>query len=109
MEPSFHNGERVLVRRGQKHRPGQIVVVQMPGDEPAEDVGPFGDRRWMIKRVAAIAGDPVPASLRHKLTDEIVPAGKLVVLGDNAAVSNDSRTLGYFAVDEVLGRVLRRI
>ncbi|WP_163509048.1 S26 family signal peptidase [Fodinicola acaciae] len=108
MEPTFRSGERVLVRRGQKHRVGQIVVVRMPGDQPTE-AGPFGGRRWMIKRVVATAGDPVPANLRARLAGTVVPAGKLVVLGDNAAVSNDSRTLGYFAAEEVLGTVLRRI
>lgn len=109
MEPTYHSGERVLVRRGQPHRVGQVVVVEMPGAEPAGEFGPFGNRKWMIKRVAATPGDPVPETVRHRLADQVVPAGKLVVLGDNAAVSNDSRTLGYFPTDRVLGAVLRKI
>jgi signal peptidase I len=109
MEPTYHSGDRVLVRRGHTHRAGQVVVVEMPGDDQTPEFGPFGNRKWMIKRVAAAAGELVPPALAPTLTDRVVPAGKLVVLGDNAAVSHDSRTLGYFCTARVLGAVLRRI
>ena len=38
-----------------------------------------------------------------------VPAGKFVLLGDNPARSYDSRQLGYFSGDRLLGVVLRRV
>lgn len=60
-------------------------------------------REWMIKR-AAIPGDPLPAGLPAMLAgDAQVPAGKLVVLGDNSKSSIDSRSLGYVPGDRLLG------
>jgi signal peptidase I len=38
-----------------------------------------------------------------------VPAGQLVLLGDNRAASTDSRHWGYAPVDRVLGVVVRRL
>ncbi|MEV6653453.1 S26 family signal peptidase [Streptomyces sp. NPDC051219] len=38
-----------------------------------------------------------------------MPRGSLVLLGDHHAVSFDSRRVGYFPADRVLGTVLRRL
>lgn len=66
----------------------------------------------MIKRVAAVPGDPRPGTWLPAATQPqaaIVPPGQLVVLGDNAAWSQDSRQLGYFPGDRLLGIVVRRL
>jgi signal peptidase I len=39
----------------------------------------------------------------------MVPPGQLVVLGDNAAWSQDSRQIGYIPGDRLLGIVMRRL
>jgi len=39
----------------------------------------------------------------------LIPPGKLVVVGDNAAWSQDSRQLGYFPGDRLLGVVVHRL
>jgi hypothetical protein len=39
----------------------------------------------------------------------LVPPGKLVVLGDNAAWSHDSRQIGYIPGERLLGTVVSRI
>ncbi|MET9295509.1 S26 family signal peptidase [Streptomyces sp. NPDC003077] len=70
--------------------------------------GAVSARRWIIKRVAAAPGDPVPrASVPALATapEERVPPGRLVLLGDNPGASLDSRQYGYFPIARVLGTV----
>ncbi|MFD7233930.1 S26 family signal peptidase [Streptomyces syringium] len=115
MAPAYRDGDRVLVRRG--NRPpvvGQVVVAERPAKDgtwaapslrPTATAAEVHGRQWLIKRVAAVAGDPVPSAA---LPGARVPDGGLVLLGDNPAVSFDSRHVGYFPTDRVLGTVRRR-
>jgi signal peptidase I len=101
MEPELHHGDRVLVRRvsvGAVH-PGQVVVLTGPADRPTD---------WMVKRAAAVPGDPVPRTA-GACSGPVVPEDHLVVLGDNAALSLDSRRLGYLPADRLVGVVVRRL
>lgn len=102
MEPTYSAGDRLLVRRSRlaRVRAGQVVVVRVAGAAPGD---PTGGR--MVKRVVALPGDPVPP--RIPVSDAVVPVGRLVVLGDNLARSNDSRRLGYIPADALIGVVLR--
>jgi signal peptidase I len=105
MQPTLRDRDRVLVRRCgvDRVRRGQVVVVSPPW-RLADDV------RWLIKRAVAVPGDPVPRTEVAALAaaaETRVPAGKLVVLGDNSAASFDSRTAGYFDADALLGVVVR--
>ncbi len=115
MQPAFTAGDRVLVHRARlaEVRRGQVVVLGHPGRagrrRPRASLR-VSDAAWMIKRVAALPGDPalsdyLPADVVS--TSARVPPGKLVVLGDNTAISHDSRQLGYFASDQLLGIVVR--
>ncbi|WP_229327151.1 S26 family signal peptidase [Streptomyces sp. UNOC14_S4] len=117
MWPAFQDGDRVLVRRGPHPSVGQVVVAERPvaGEWPGRPVrteagaDAVRGREWLIKRVAAVAGDPVPRDRARSLArvpEDRVPPGKLVLLGDNRKVSFDSREVGYFPADRVLGRVL---
>ncbi|WP_414171053.1 S26 family signal peptidase [Streptomyces diastatochromogenes] len=66
----------------------------------------IGTQNWMIKRVLAVPGDPVPVEkvpILSSFPGDRVPAGKIVVLGDNFAASFDSRQVGYFPLGRVLG------
>jgi signal peptidase I len=108
MEPAYRPGDRLLVRRtsADRLRLGDVVVVTAsPATSP-----PFGavrDRRWVVKRIAAL--QVVPPEVACSMPDSTVPAGQMILLGDNAANSVDSRTAGGYAVDRLLGVVLRQL
>ena len=98
MSPTFHDGERVVATRRRHYRVGDVIVFRPRA--AATDVV------WRIKRIAAVAGDPVPAWLE---TDHpVVPAGRVVVVGDNTGHSEDSRQLGYIDTARVAGAVPHR-
>ena len=116
MEPGLADGDKLLARRvtsppGAGLRAGQVVIVEAPVRDPgwawrrgrlaAPDAG-----GWIVKRVAAVPGDPVPAGLAP---GRRVPDGRLLLLGDNPAASIDSRELGFVPADRVLGVMVRRL
>jgi signal peptidase I len=136
MSPTYRDGDRVLVRRmrGQRACAGQVVVADLPplvgsqaGDLPMDvKVAPVGgpelvaagDGRLglspsrVVKRVAAVAGDRTPAGVDGAGAVDIqpvVPAGELVLLGDNPSASSDSRHYGFVPTGAVIGIVLRHL
>lgn len=96
MLPTYAAGDRLLVRRGRGPATGDVVVFAPPAGWPA---GPD----WLVKRVAAVPGEPVPASCAAVAGAGPVPLGRLAVLGDNAARSGDSRRYGLVPLDLVYG------
>jgi signal peptidase I len=116
MQPTLKAGDRLLIRRvrADRLRTGQIVVIDRP-DAGGPSAGrprnwPPAGHDWLIKRLAALPGEPTPDLMLEATVpgaEPVVPAGKLVVLGDNPSVSLDSRTLGYIAVERVLGVMIR--
>ncbi len=100
---------------------GDIVVIYHQGEEP------------LIKRVIAVGGDCLRIDeetgavyLNGKLLEEpfvlggstptfgmedevIVPDGCLFAMGDNRGESKDSRMLGVFSLDAVMGEVIFRL
>jgi signal peptidase I len=111
MTPTLQPGDRVLLirRKGSRVRTGQIVVFQgIRMDTWSRDRLPGPARElWTVKRVAAVAGEPVPAAMAE-FPGAVVPPGKLVVLGDGRR-SRDSLDWGYLPADRVLGIVVRRL
>jgi signal peptidase I len=112
MAPTLAHGDRVLVRRrpaGDVRR-GDVVVLEPPADPPGGyapgPAGPDG-RRWNIKRAVALPGDPLPAGVTVVGVAQ-VPAGTLVVFGDNPD-SVDSRQRGFFDAGQLLGVAVRRL
>lgn len=80
MRPTLNPGDRLVVSRFGRARPGDLVAVADPR-EPA---------RTMVKRLAATS-----------------TAG-LTVLGDNPAASTDSRVFGPVPATSLRGRVVYR-
>ncbi len=119
MEPTYHDGDRVLVLRGSALSPGQVVVAEQPAAltggwhrQPVSSRTDARSRRWLIKRLAAVPGDPIPrhdAPALARRQEDRVPPGMVVLLGDNRDMSLDSQAIGYFPVDRVLGIVLRAL
>lgn len=118
MQPALSSGDRVLVRRASMSelRPGLVVVVERPqldgGWAGAPPSWPPGRREWLIKRVAALPGEPRPEAVPPPVTDlasddGMVPPGMFVVLGDNSERSHDSRAIGCVPADRLLGVMIR--
>lgn len=118
MAPSYRDGDRVLVHRTTRLARGRVLVVEQPPVRsrwPKRPLprragpGEAGGRHWLIKRVAALPGDPVPEPLLRTSTPTRpgpVPEGHLVLLGDNPEHSVDSRHFGFYPSERVLGAVV---
>jgi len=95
MLPTYAPGDRVLASRfayvKTRPRPGDVVVVRLPGGEP----------KTAVKRVVAGPGDAVPGREGHVLGED-----EWWVLGDNAAESTDSRHFGPIHARDIVGKVL---
>jgi signal peptidase I len=113
MAPTLRHGDVVVVRRtpGRTPNRGEVVVVEdarpcRPGDRTGAH-----SRMWMVKRVAAIPGDPAPPFLPAwtRSPTGLVPAGHVVLIGDNAELSRDSRLFGPVRTDRVVGVVVRPV
>ncbi|MFF7992121.1 S26 family signal peptidase [Kitasatospora xanthocidica] len=109
MSPALRPGQRVLVlRRGPARlRAGRIVVVS-PDGLGASRTGPARRQpdRLVVKRLAALPGDPVPPPVRPLVAGGMVPGGHVVLLGDNPEFSTDSRMWGAVPARSVVGVVL---
>lgn len=104
MLPSYQPGELLTVRRipASAIRTGDVVVLHAGSPGRHQSV----TSRWIIKRVAAVPGDPVAPGTLPGDQHTIVPPGQLILLGDNLAHSDDSRQHGYFPASNVIGRVI---
>ncbi len=80
MQPTLQPGDRLLVLRTPRARPGQLVAVPDPRQPD----------RTLIKRVAAAAGET------------------LTVRGDNPVASTDSRSFGPVGRSRIRGRPVIR-
>jgi signal peptidase I len=122
MEPTVGFDDRLVVRRVRPGalRVGDIVVFERPYRDVPD--GPWAwrpvapERLWLIKRLAALPGDPAPSDVPGAGAGAgpgagpgaTVPAGSVAVLGDNRDASIDSREFGCVPLERVLGVAVRR-
>ncbi len=93
MAPTLLPGDHLLVRPARTLRRRDLVVVR----------DPHAEGHWVVKRVAALPGE------RIVVDGQTVEAGSgIVVLGDNAERSTDSRQYGAVPLEAVHGRVWYR-
>lgn len=86
MEPTYRDGDRLLVRYGAPVRPGRAHVVRLPP-------GPDGPRPLAVKRVARASGSG------------------WWIESDNAKAAGvvDSRVIGSLPPESVVARVVTRL
>ncbi|MFC4020190.1 S26 family signal peptidase [Micromonospora sp. GCM10011542] len=114
MSPTLLPGDRVLVRRPAPAvaAVGTVVLVRRPGPCFHDAAGvPERPDAYLVKRVVAGPGDVTPdlGADSVLVAGTIVPAGALVLVGDNRQDSLDSRMWGYLPADRVIGVVSRRV
>jgi signal peptidase I len=118
MQPNLYTDYRVMTERVSYHlhppRRGDVVVVERPDGEIP-----------LVKRVLALPGEIVEVRGGHVYINHtpirepwvtywggqdypptVVPVGHVFVLGDNRAVSRDSREIGPVPLDEVQRHVV---
>jgi signal peptidase I len=116
MAPTVKRGEWIVVHDHDTHVDrGDIVLFRFP----------LGTSGRAIKRVVALGGDRVTITTHHVTVNghaiaiaggpsatarrprtEVVAPGHVFLLGDNAAVSIDSRSFGAVPESELVGREL---
>jgi signal peptidase I len=75
MRPTLSPGDWLVATRAGRVRRGSVVVLRHPGADLD-----------LVKRVAAVSGDPVG--------DRSLGPGRYLVVGDDPAASTDGRTFG---------------
>ncbi len=115
MAPTLADGDRLLARRclARSLRTGSLVIFLEPG-LPLNGSRPMwltgaGQKLWVVKRVAAVPGEPVPEEVRQAVDGApVVPPRSIVVLGDSPH-SRDSRHWGFIPSALILGKAVRRL
>lgn len=86
-------GDRVEVRGGKLFINGESLL-----SDTSADLEIFGERRALLNLAAGGGPDMQP---------QIVPAGTVMVMGDNRGNSRDSRAFGFIPVDDIYGCAFR--
>ncbi|MCC6441895.1 MAG: signal peptidase I [Armatimonadetes bacterium] len=118
MEPTLHEGNAYFVDRLYYHlrpiRRGDVALVIHQGEDLVKRVYALeGDRVQFIydpfSRMMHILNNPIARRLARVYGFQAmkVPEGHIFLLGDNPAVSEDSRMYGPIPRNEVIGLIRR--
>lgn len=110
MVPAFRSGDRLLVCRTRRLRRGDVVIAHHQDGRRTYKTASSYVTTWLVKRLVAVPGDPVPQSVVPAVghAGRPVPPGMGVLLGDHAQ-SIDSRTWGFVPLSDVAGVVVARL
>ncbi|HEY3318281.1 MAG TPA: signal peptidase I [Coriobacteriia bacterium] len=119
MKPTLLPEDRLLLTKGYgQPRRGDVVVFVLDenGREvevvkrvvgiPGDSVVTKGDLAWVNGEPEPKGFDVLVGASQRRTGPSRVPEGSLFVLGDNRAVSLDSRFIGFVRLDYVLGRAV---
>lgn len=116
MEPTYKNGDILLVCKWRSPKSGDIVTAYINDLERVvvkRVVGKPGD--WIRYTTKGIYrnGEPVqtdrnPKKQETELCEVFIPEGYIFLLGDNWKHSFDSRNFGCIPIDAVRGVVIKR-
>lgn len=118
MEPTYRDGDRLLVSRRRRPVVGAVVVLRQAALAGAAAATAVHRNPYLVKRLVALPGDAVPDAVLPALDPPggpgaaqpvgppaLVPAGSMVVLGDSPH-SVDSRAWGLLPLRHVVGVVV---
>ncbi|MBI2860862.1 MAG: signal peptidase I [Chloroflexi bacterium] len=122
MEPSFHDGQRLLVNKvvyklSQPER-GDVIVFEPPngwrGDYIKRLIALPGDKVEISKGVVYVNGSKldepyIKAPPDYRMDETTVPGDKYFVLGDNRGNSNDSHNGWLVPAENIVGKVWIRL
>lgn len=136
MDPTLHDGEHLFINKVTKPKRFDIIVFPAPDDTKEEYIkrviGLPGDKIEYKADQLYINGKKYPEKYLNSEKEELaggflttisnkenftmedipgsngmtVPKGQLFVLGDNRAISKDSRYIGFIKQKNVLGKVI---
>jgi len=134
MAPELNAGDIVAANTGPSDRPlrvGDLVVASikcsswdlalaqsatedresLAGDSEQRSSDP--ERRLVVRKIAAIAGDPIPVSSKSSRSEvrsetDVVPEGHVYLLANDPSQGPDSRfaDVGPRPLSEILGRIV---
>jgi signal peptidase I len=121
MEPSFHDGDYVIVNRlayrNGEYKRGDVVVFPYPLDREDDFIkrviGLPGDRIAIQGGDVYVNGEVIQEDYLAEPTfgnepEFVVPEGHVYVMGDNRNDSSDSRVWGALSEDEIIGKAIFR-
>jgi signal peptidase I len=139
MEPNLSNNQRILIEKWDKTKARITGKPYVPKRYDIVVLKPPGGKSQIIKRVIGMPGDHIVISGGGVViinadhpegyqVDQAAPHGDLqyisdtdgevdkilgpdqyYVLGDNRAVSEDSRVFGAISADDIVGKIWKRI
>ena len=131
MSPAIKDGEKLFVSKlsyGLVEPYGDRLLAQWKKPEPGEVVIYLYNNKIVVKRCVAVGGDELECSADNEYNYSLkvrgfeigldesqylnlknsssVPEGYILAIGDNHAVSVDSRYYGFVSERNILGKVL---